>query len=471
MEDSPAPVVEDLNAEQLAALHDFASQRLSTFTTPAMDLATLTQIINRLKPQKQEKSTPVLRCESLFQVVAMETMLALRMVSADPDLLQKISMEMKDPLWQRMFERLFEQLPGLDLPVGAKSDTWEKSTLLGEELDSTSQIVTNATVVSQATEALKDQLSLRTKLKLRDAFMQAQDMANLNEIVRGNDFVRSQFGLVQLATLVDNQISEQFENQLSDELKATVVQLCEGLTNANPMAALFLMGQNRVKRNMVKELFGLLGDTRFSSAMPEFNFPALAYAVKFLPVKLDDQICQTVRDWTELSRNCFHISWCSKLITVCDRPISVSQNERGRLHNSAGPALEFKDGSKVYALDGVVMPPNILDTESITLAQIDSEQNVEVRRLLIQRYGEIKYLQDAGAVEIDSDSNFGTLYKKAFMQDEPMVMVKVKNTTPEPDGTHKFYFLRVPPFITTARAAVAWTFNMKPEEYSPLSQS
>ena len=39
-------------------------------------------------------------------------------------------------------------------------------------------------------------------------------------------------------------------------------------------------------------------------------------------------------------------------------------------------------------------------------------------------------------------------------------MVEVVNSTPEPDGSRKTYFLRVPPTIGTAREAVAWTFGL-----------
>jgi hypothetical protein len=59
----------------------------------------------------------------------------------------------------------------------------------------------------------------------------------------------------------------------------------------------------------------------------------------------------------------------------------------------------------------------------------------------------------------------GVLYRKEFLNDEPLVMVKVINSTVEPDGSFKSYFLRVPPSMTTAREAVAWTFDMSPESY------
>jgi len=47
----------------------------------------------------------------------------------------------------------------------------------------------------------------------------------------------------------------------------------------------------------------------------------------------------------------------------------------------------------------------------------------------------------------------------------------VTNATPEPDGTVRQYVLRVPPTMTTAREAVAWTFGMDAEEYEPQMES
>ena len=41
----------------------------------------------------------------------------------------------------------------------------------------------------------------------------------------------------------------------------------------------------------------------------------------------------------------------------------------------------------------------------------------------------------------------------------------------EPDGSFKDYFIRVPPTIRTAHAAVAWSFGMTAEQYHPLKES
>ena len=46
-------------------------------------------------------------------------------------------------------------------------------------------------------------------------------------------------------------------------------------------------------------------------------------------------------------------------------------------------------------------------------------------------------------------------------------MVQVENSTLESEGNRKLYMLRVPPTMTDADEAVAWTFSMTKSEYHP----
>ena len=56
-------------------------------------------------------------------------------------------------------------------------------------------------------------------------------------------------------------------------------------------------------------------------------------------------------------------------------------------------------------------------------------------------------------------------------REEPMHYVEVINSTPEPDGTHRRYYLRVNPWHLTARDAVASTFNLPGDEYKLRAQT
>jgi hypothetical protein len=156
-----------------------------------------------------------------------------------------------------------------------------------------------------------------------------------------------------------------------------------------------------------------------------------------------------------------------KVCIVTYRPQMLLLDGQDRLHNNSGPAIEYNDGWCIYARGGSFIPERVIHfAHRKNLQDIEREQNIEVRRHLIDVYGHEQYLKDAEAIKIDEDS-CGVLYRKDFLLDEPLKMVKVLNSSPEPDGTYKYYYLRVPPNIMTAREAVAWTFGMTAEEYSP----
>jgi hypothetical protein len=158
---------------------------------------------------------------------------------------------------------------------------------------------------------------------------------------------------------------------------------------------------------------------------------------------------------------------------VSDRPEVLTVDDQNRPHNDTGPFCRWRDGSALYAVHGVRVPWWVVEKpERLAPERVLSEPNAEVRRVMIDRYpgGIAKLLLDAQAKEIHRD-DFGTLYRLELRDDEPIVMVKVVNSTPEADGSSKDYFLRVPPTITTAHEAVAWTFEKTASTYAPLVET
>jgi len=173
----------------------------------------------------------------------------------------------------------------------------------------------------------------------------------------------------------------------------------------------------------------------------------------------------------DTAREC---GWCwpfDGIAIITPKPRELHRDDRGRLHNEAGAALLYPDGWGIWAIHGVRVARRVVEQpDTITVAEIEAEQNAEVRRVMVERYGQARYLMDAGAKAIGTD-DYGTLYRKELSGDEPILMVKVVNSTAEPDGTFKDYFLRVPPTIKTAREAVAWTFGKTADEYAPLVET
>lgn len=156
---------------------------------------------------------------------------------------------------------------------------------------------------------------------------------------------------------------------------------------------------------------------------------------------------------------------------ACESPTRLSLDEGGRLHSEFGPAISSLDGFSMHSWHGSTVASWIIEhPERINVPGIMKEFNAEVRRVMIERYGLEKFIKASGAQQIHRDE-CGVLYRKEFEDDEPLVMVKVKNSSKEPDGSYKHYFLRVPPDMKTAREAVAWTFAMDEKSYNPEQQT
>jgi hypothetical protein len=156
---------------------------------------------------------------------------------------------------------------------------------------------------------------------------------------------------------------------------------------------------------------------------------------------------------------------------IAERPIHLEVDAERRPHRATGPFSAWPDGSGFYAWHGTRVPGWLIEhPERITVQHIHTEQNVEVRRVMLERFGMDRFVRESAAMPVDAD-NCGTLYRIELPNDEPIVLVSVLNSTVEPDGTSKRYVLRVPPTMATASEAVAWTFGMTAADYRPAIES
>lgn len=162
---------------------------------------------------------------------------------------------------------------------------------------------------------------------------------------------------------------------------------------------------------------------------------------------------------------------------ISDLPTHLTANSANQPHNSTDAFCKWSDGTSLFQINGVRVPAHVvLNPGGLTVEDIETQTNAEVRRIMTGIYGTARYIIDSKS-EIVSSDDFGILYKKEQPGDEVIMMVKVVNSTPEPDGSYKDYFIRCDPNayggLKTARAAVASTWRNKdgsllfktPEEY------
>jgi hypothetical protein len=151
---------------------------------------------------------------------------------------------------------------------------------------------------------------------------------------------------------------------------------------------------------------------------------------------------------------------------VSERHNILCRDDRGRLHNLAGPACAYPDGWAIYAVHGIRVPADIIEQPmSITIPRIKGEQNAEIRRIMIEQMGLERFVRESAMREVHSD-----LAGKLYRLDDGTQFVRVVNATPEANGEYKVYFLPVGPSteIRTAMAGVAETFGMNEETYAAM---
>ncbi|WP_069740045.1 DUF6745 domain-containing protein [Streptomyces sp. EN27] len=158
-------------------------------------------------------------------------------------------------------------------------------------------------------------------------------------------------------------------------------------------------------------------------------------------------------------------------VVITERPDVLHRDEAGRLDHGEGPALAYGDGFALHAWRGMPVPAAFLaELSSLTPERIRAEENAELRRVMLEYYGYDRYLTESGAEPVHRDET-GILWRIALDGDEDVVMVEVVNSTPEPDGTYRTYWLRVPPTTRTAKDGVAWTFGLEGAAYAPVRQT
>jgi hypothetical protein len=108
--------------------------------------------------------------------------------------------------------------------------------------------------------------------------------------------------------------------------------------------------------------------------------------------------------------------------------------------------------------------------ETITAQEVLSTPNVELRRVLMERMGYDRFMEQSKAKELDSDKDAGgkrRLLKVKIEGDEPLVCLAVRCPS-----TGREYMLRVPPTMRTCRKAAAWLAGFDdPDAYRPIQET
>ncbi|RCJ39553.1 hypothetical protein A6769_06930 [Nostoc punctiforme NIES-2108] len=149
---------------------------------------------------------------------------------------------------------------------------------------------------------------------------------------------------------------------------------------------------------------------------------------------------------------------------VCDRPTKLSFDNENRLHAEGEPAIEFIDGYSLYSYHGVTLPEKYgkIHPQQWQAEWLLSEENAELRRVLIQGIGYARICEELQAIELDTWAEYTLLKIDADVDEEPIYLLKM--TCPSTGFIHA---LRIPPNTNSAREAIRWVnWEIDPEEFS-----
>lgn len=144
-------------------------------------------------------------------------------------------------------------------------------------------------------------------------------------------------------------------------------------------------------------------------------------------------------------------------IFVSTLPVEVKMDDQRRLHCETGPAFVWLDDVRDYYWHGTNVPQEwIADKKKLTAKKAITWKNVEQRRAACEIVGWENALAELNAKVIDQDEDpkIGTLVEVDIPEIGREKFLRVLC------GTGRRFALPVPPDMTTALEANAWTYGV-----------
>jgi hypothetical protein len=147
----------------------------------------------------------------------------------------------------------------------------------------------------------------------------------------------------------------------------------------------------------------------------------------------------------------------SKEAWLVRKPIRLERDSQGHFHSADGRCVQYRDGWGFYAWHGVRVPAKVaLSPEALTKEDWRQEKNREVRLVIQERLGPERFIALVGGTCIDRSLRGELLV--VDLGDDPERVAHYVHI--QDNSTERHSYLRVPPIITRADEAVAWTFGL-----------
>ena len=180
-----------------------------------------------------------------------------------------------------------------------------------------------------------------------------------------------------------NQLQNQLWNQLGDQLEGQLrSQLWSQLWNQ-----LWNQLGNQLEGQLRSQLWSQLNNYFGGQQWLHWQY-FYDYCAK-IGVEYSEENNELLNLWKQEGENLHWWFPYENIVLISERPIRLSVNTTGQLHDESKKAIEYNDGWGFYYLNGIKMEEAHVTTESKKLDPVEclKESNVDVRRELIRKIG------------------------------------------------------------------------------------
>ena len=123
-------------------------------------------------------------------------------------------------------------------------------------------------------------------------------------------------------------------------------------------------------------------------------------------VKYTPEDSELLGEWVNEGENLHWWFPFDEVVFVSERPIRLTVNETGNLHNETTMAIEYTDGWGMYCLNGITVPKYLVVTpsEDLTIEFFKNEKNADVKAEFVRKFG-VERMLELGK-KIDTYENY-----------------------------------------------------------------
>jgi len=167
--------------------------------------------------------------------------------------------------------------------------------------------------------------------------------------------------------------------------------------------------------------------------------------------ELDITACDRLGGLFDLALHC---GWWIPYRHVCilqHRHSELHRNAQGQLHRDGGPAVVYRDGWSIWALNGVRVPQWIAEDRDLDPKRISEIDNAQVRAEFVRKVGVERLCHALGATVIDASGSYELLLLD-IGDGVPREYLKMLN----PSVPELWHIEGVMPGIRNVQAALNW---------------